>query len=111
MIAGNLDDKIVIQQLTADNTNEYAANSQTWTDYMTLRANVTDKSGKVTDANFESFMNHNITFITHYRKAIRRSNNMVQFRVVYDGEYYDIVSVLHDRSQMMTTINCTLINE
>lgn len=107
MIAGELDDIMVIQQLTTDRSNPVGALVQSWADMMSVRCSVADKSGSVGVENYETVSSHNIEFTTHLRRSIKRKD----MRISYRGELYRIESVLHDRQMMRTVISASLINE
>jgi SPP1 family predicted phage head-tail adaptor len=82
---GKLDRRITIQQLTKGVGEDYGEPTETWSDWVTVWANVYSGAGR----EFEQARQVNAEIDTQFQ--IRwRPGILATMRILYDGRYYDI---------------------
>jgi SPP1 family predicted phage head-tail adaptor len=105
MIPGELRYKITIQSLVVTK-DAFGAAVETYSDLVTLRANVKLLSGNKDVENDEIFSPQTRQFITYFRSEITET-----CRVVYSGKSYRILSISEIGFKDSLQINAELINE
>lgn len=105
MKAGNLREKIEIYKPVATKT-EYGNNRIDYELHYTTRCMVRHDSGNVQETNGEIFHSKSKMFIVRYYVPIREN-----MRILYDGSYYSIDSIVPNKYYNNLEITCTLVNE
>lgn len=83
---GNMRRSIVVQRLYTTK-NEYGAETSTYVDYLTLKAELKNRSGSKTIVNNEIFNDATLIFWTHYRPIVETD------RIKFNGNVYNILNI------------------
>jgi len=105
MRAGLLNEWVVFQR-PEEQQDQYGAISHCWIDHLRTKAQVKSvKTSSLIDSNEVGYPS-SIEFIIRYKHNIGE-----RMRIVYQGQYYRVISVLKDRKTQATTIQAAQVYE
>ena len=105
MRAGNLREKIEIYKPVASKT-EFGNNRISYELHYTTRCMVRHSSGDKEETNGEIFHSKSKTFIVRYYVPV-----IENMRILYEGNYYSIESIVPNKYYNDKEIYCNLVNE
>jgi SPP1 family predicted phage head-tail adaptor len=90
---GDLDRRIVIQEGTYTQNNDYGGGTQSWADLITVWAKYFVKGGKIEDEADQQVSLSNAYFIIRDPKFTSPTFNEYDYRIKYDSKFYIIQNI------------------